>query len=162
MQGAQSESPMGSIVSTIFFAEVAMMERKISTLRGLAIDYGGGRCRSSRQHPQGARHRLWWWPLPELPTASPGGSPSTSSSTTVVAAAGTPGSTPKGLAIDVFIDYGGGRCRSSRQHPQRTRNQHLAKNLVPVTSFFLVTPTRGPLRPTLLRQARQSFAEKYF
>jgi hypothetical protein len=37
---------------------------------------GGGRCRTCRQHPQGARHRrlqLWWWPLPNLPTAPPGG-----------------------------------------------------------------------------------------
>jgi hypothetical protein len=74
------------------------------------------------KHSQGARRRrlrqLRWWPLPELPTASPRGPPSMSSSTTMVAAVGAPDSTPRGPAIDVFINYDGGRCRSSRQHPQ--------------------------------------------
>jgi hypothetical protein len=86
------------------------MERKIST-------------------PRGARHRrlrqLQWWPLSELPTAPAGGPPSTSSSTTMVAAAGAPDSTPRGPAIDVFINYDGGRCRSSRQHPQGARHRRL-------------------------------------
>jgi hypothetical protein len=40
-------------------------------------------------------------------------------STTIVAAAGTPGSTPRGTAIDVWL------------------------NLVPIASIFLATPIRG-------------------
>jgi hypothetical protein len=102
---------MGSVVTTIFFAEVA-------TYYDEAKD----------KHPQGAHHRrlrqLRWWPLPELPTAPAGGPPSTSSSTTMVAAAGAPDSTRRGPAIDVFINYDGGHCRSSRQHPQGARCLH--------------------------------------
>jgi hypothetical protein len=137
------------------------------------LNFGGGRCRSSRQHlvggppstssstsvvaaarapsstPQGGHHRrlaqLRWWPLPELPVA--------------------PCREP---AIVVLINFGGGRCRSSRQHPQGAHHQRLAQlrwwplselpaapprgaaidvwlNLVPVASTFLATPTKGPL-----------------
>jgi hypothetical protein len=112
--------------------------------RGPAIDvfnFGGGCCRTCRQHPQGARHRrlqLRWWPLSDMPPAPPGGPPSTSS-TSVVATAEPAASTPRGgrhrclqlrwwllpdlppapprgPAIDVF-NFGGGRCRTCRQHP---------------------------------------------
>jgi hypothetical protein len=47
-----------------------------------------------------------------------GGLPLTSSSTSVVAAAGPAGSTPRGAAIDVILSFGGGHCRTRRQHPQ--------------------------------------------
>jgi hypothetical protein len=36
----------------------------------------------------------------------------------MMAAARAPGSTPRGPAIDVSINYNGGRCRSSRQYPR--------------------------------------------
>jgi hypothetical protein len=39
------------------------------------------------------------------------------SSASVVTAAGFAASTPKGPAIDVF-NFGGGHCRTCRQHPQ--------------------------------------------
>jgi hypothetical protein len=61
---------MGSVVTTIFFAEVDTY-------------YDGAK-------------------------DTQGGPASTSSSTTMVAAAGAPGSTPRGPAVDVFIDYDGG------------------------------------------------------
>jgi hypothetical protein len=35
----------------------------------------------------------------------------------VVAAVGAPDSPPRGLFIDASFNFGGGRCRSSRQHP---------------------------------------------
>jgi hypothetical protein len=70
---------------------------------------------------QGARHRcllqLWWWLLLEILTTPPRGLPSTSSSTSMVAAAGDTGSTPRGAAIDVFFNFGGGCCQKYRQHP---------------------------------------------
>jgi hypothetical protein len=67
--------------------------------RGPAIDifnFGGGRYRTCRQHLPGACHRrlqLRWWPLLDLPPATPRGPPSTSL-TSVVAAAGPTASTP--------------------------------------------------------------------
>jgi hypothetical protein len=66
------------------------------------INYGSGHFWTSQQHLLG-------------------GPPSTSSSTSVVTAAGPPGSTPRGPAIDVLL------------------------NLVAITSIFLVTPPSGPL-----------------
>jgi hypothetical protein len=45
------------------------------------------------------------------------GLPSTSSSTSVVAIAKGPDSTPRGLAIDVFFNFGSGRYWGSKQHP---------------------------------------------
>jgi hypothetical protein len=92
--GSSGRAPMGSVVTTIFFAEVDTYYDGAKDTQGgppsnVFIDCDGGRCRSSRQHPQGARRR-------------------TSSSTTMVAAAGAPGSTPRGPAVDVFIDYDGG------------------------------------------------------
>jgi hypothetical protein len=98
--------------------------------------------RPTASSPQGARRRrlqLRWWPLPNLPTATPrgptidisnsgggryrtcrqhppGGPPSTSP-TLVVATAGLPTATPRGPAIDVS-NSGGGHCRTYRQHPQ--------------------------------------------
>jgi hypothetical protein len=54
--------------------------------------------------------------LSDLSPAPLGGPPSTSS-TSVVAAAGPAASTPRGPTIDIF-NFGGGRCRTCRQHPQ--------------------------------------------
>jgi hypothetical protein len=106
--------------------------------------------RWDRDPLQGARccHRhllqLPWWALPDLPTTSPGGPPSMSSSATVVVTIGSTGSTAQGAhhqcllqqwwwplldspaaphrgpAIDVFYNFGGGRCRTRQQHPQGT------------------------------------------
>jgi hypothetical protein len=52
-----------------------------------------------------------------------------------MAAAGAPGSTPRGPTVDVFISYDGGHCRSSWQHHQGASNRCVAKNMVPVTSI---------------------------
>jgi hypothetical protein len=43
----------------------------------------------------------------------------TSSSTLVVSTTGPTGSTPKGLAIDIFFNFSGGRCWTRQQHPKR-------------------------------------------
>jgi hypothetical protein len=72
--------------------------------------------------PQGARHQrlqLWWWPLPDLPPAPPGGP-----------------------AIDVS-NSGGGRCRTCRQHPQGVCHLRLQLRWWPLLDMPLA-PTRGP------------------
>jgi hypothetical protein len=77
---------------------------------------------SYRHGRTGARHRrlqLRWWPLPDLPPAPPRG-PLSMSSTLVVAAARPSASTPQGPTVDVF-NFGGGRCRTCRQHPKGAR-----------------------------------------
>jgi hypothetical protein len=64
--------------------------------------------------PQEARHRrlhLWWWSLPDLPTAPPRGPPSTSP-TLVVVTVGPADSTPRGPTIDVF-NFDGGHYQKS-------------------------------------------------
>jgi hypothetical protein len=108
---------MGSVVTTIFFAEVDTYYDGAKEMQGgppsnVFIDYDGGRCRSSRQRRQGARRRTslstTMVAAAGAPSSTPRGPPSTSSSTTMVAAAGAPDSTPRVLAIDVFIDYDGG------------------------------------------------------
>jgi hypothetical protein len=112
--------------------------------RGPIIDvfnFGGGRSRTYRQHPprgqlstsltsvvvavglaastpQKARHRrlqLRWWPLPGMPAAP-----------------------LRGPAIDVF-NFGGGRCRTCRQHPPRGPSS---------TSSTLVVAAVGPAAST--------------
>jgi hypothetical protein len=82
----------------------------------------GGGCHQRLQlrwcTPQEARHRrlqLWWWSLPDLPTAPPRGPPSTSP-TLVVVTVGPADSTPRGPTIDVF-NFDGGHYQKSRQHP---------------------------------------------
>jgi hypothetical protein len=96
--------------------------------------------------PQEAHHRhlqLRWWPLLDLSPASPGGPPLTSS-TSVVVAVGPVASTPQRArhrrlqlqwwslpdlppapprrpTIDVS-NFGGGRCRTYRQHPPGARD----------------------------------------
>jgi hypothetical protein len=67
-----------------------------------------------------------------------------SSSTSMVAAAETSGSTTQGGTINILLNYGGGRCRSSRSTP-RGPAIDVWLNLVPVASIFLVTPNRWPL-----------------
>jgi hypothetical protein len=98
---------MGSVVTTIFFAEVATYYdgAKDKHPQGgpgidVFINYDGGRYRSSRQHPRGP-------------------------------------------AVDVFINYDGGRCRSSWQYHQGVSNRCVAKNLVPVTSISAVRHLSG-------------------
>jgi hypothetical protein len=61
------------------------------------FNFGGGRCRTCRQHPPGA--------------------PPSTSSTSMVAAVGPIASTPRGPAIDVF-NFSGGRYRTCHQYPQ--------------------------------------------
>jgi hypothetical protein len=49
-----------------------------------------------------------------------------SSLTSVVAAVGNTDSTPRGPAIDIFFNFGGGCCRTFRQHPQGVSHRRLA------------------------------------
>jgi hypothetical protein len=126
--GAQSEPPWGQSLPRSFLQRLThtTMERKIR--RGPAIDvfidYDGGHCRSSRQHPRGAHRR-------------------TSSSTTMVDAAGAPGSTPRGPAIDVFINYDGGATRAPGSTPRGASNRCVAKNLVPIASISVARHLPG-------------------
>jgi hypothetical protein len=117
--GALGQHPPGSLVTTnIFFAELTSYHRGG---QGAAIDassFGGGRCRTCRQHPPGgspltSSHQ--WWPLSDLPPAPPRG-PAIDVSSFGVAAAGPAASTPRGAAVDVS-NIGGGHCRKSRQQP---------------------------------------------
>jgi hypothetical protein len=95
--------------------------------KGPAIDvffnFVGGRCQTRQQHPQGAHHRrllqLRWWSQSDPPAAPPRGPPSMSSSSSVVAAVGPVVNFPMGLGINVFFNFGGGRCRIRRQHLSR-------------------------------------------
>jgi hypothetical protein len=117
---------MGSVVTTIFFAEVATY-------------YDGAK----DKHHQG-------------------GPTSTSSSTTMVAAAGAPDSTPTGPVINVFINYDGGRCRSSWQHPQGASNRCSAKNLVLVTSISSARHLPGATMANTTTTGRTKFHGKIF
>jgi hypothetical protein len=115
---------MGSVVTTIFFAEVAM--------------YCDG---AKDKHPQG-------------------GPASTSSSTTMMAAAGALGSTPRGPAVDVFINYDGGRWRSSWQHHQGARNRCVAWYLSP--AFLLSDTYQGATMANATMAGRTKFHRKIF
>jgi hypothetical protein len=106
---------------------------------------GSGCCRTHRQHPPGGSHqrrlRPQWWTLSDPPAAPLGAPPSMSSSkfssrscqtcrqhpqgphhrchlqNSVAEAARPVGSTPRGPAIDIILNLGGGRCRTHRQCP---------------------------------------------
>jgi hypothetical protein len=137
--------PGGHFTTNIFFLQNSLP--MAMDARGPAIDvsdFGGGRCRTYLQHPQGAHHRcfqLQWWPLPDLPVAPPKGPPSTPP-TPVVAAAKPAGSTPRGPAIDVS-NSGGGRCQTCRQHPQGARHRRLQLRWWPLPDLP-TAPPRGP------------------
>jgi hypothetical protein len=69
--------------------------------------------------PQGARHpclQLWWWPLPDLPTAPRRGPRHLRLQLWWWSLPDLPAAPPRGLAIDVS-NFGGGRCQIYRQHP---------------------------------------------
>jgi hypothetical protein len=150
--GSSASTPQGSRHRCLQLQWWSLLDLPPAFPSESAIDvfnFGGGRCRRYRQHPQKARHRhiqFRWWPLPEILAAPPSGPPSMSS-ISVVAAAGDIGSTPhgarhqrlqlrwwplpdlppappRGSTIDVF-NFGGGRCRRYRQHPQATRHRCL-------------------------------------
>jgi hypothetical protein len=91
--------PRGGPLSTFVTMMVGAPESPALTPpRGPTVDVfyvDGGRCRTHRQ-----RH--------------PGGPSLMSSSTTVVDAVRPVGSAPRGAAIDVFFNHGGGRCRTHR------------------------------------------------
>jgi hypothetical protein len=127
--GSSERALAGSVVTMIFFVEV-------DTYYDGAKDTQGARCRRLL--------RLRWWPLLELPAAPSGGPSSTSSSTMMVAAAGAPGSTRRGPVVDVFVDYDGGCCRSSRQHPQGARRQRLHRLRCWLLSELPAAPLGGP------------------
>jgi hypothetical protein len=111
------------------------------TTRRPAIDisnFGGGRCRKSRQHPpralpstsstwvvvastpMGAHHRrfqLRWWPLPDLPLRPPQGARHRRLQLWWWPLPNLPAAPPSGPAIDVS-NFSGGCCRTYRQHPR--------------------------------------------
>jgi hypothetical protein len=103
---------------------------------GPAIDVffniSGGRCQTHRRCPPGSHHRRllqhWWWPLLDPLAAPPRGLPSTSSSTLVVDTAGPADSSPRGPAIDVFFNLGGGCFWTHRQCPQVACNRCLLQH----------------------------------
>jgi hypothetical protein len=87
-------APQGGPPSTSSISMVATTKNPDNTPRGPAIvvfNFSGGRCRKSRQHPQGAHHRrlqLRWWPLLGVPPSM--------SPTLVVASARPADNTPQG------------------------------------------------------------------
>jgi hypothetical protein len=112
------------------------------TSQGPVVDvfnFGGGRYRTCCQHPPGVRHRrlqLRWWPLSDLPPAPPGARrrclqlrwwPMSD----------LPSALPRGPAIDVF-NFGGGRYRICRQHPQVAHHRRY---------LALMVGAHGPLAP---------------
>jgi hypothetical protein len=121
------------------------MERKIR--RGPAIDvfidYDGGRCRSSRQHPRGAHRR-------------------TSSSTTMVVAAGAPGSTPRGPAVDVFIDYDGGATGAPVSTPRGPAIDVWLKTWYLSPAFLLRDTYQGTTMANTTTADRTKFHRKIF
>jgi hypothetical protein len=90
--------------------------------RGPAIDifnFGGGRCRTCRLHPQWVRHRclqLRWWSLPDMPGAPLRGPSIDDVSSFSGGHYRTCRQHPRGSAIDVFT-FGGGRYWTCHQHP---------------------------------------------
>jgi hypothetical protein len=120
--------------------------------KGTAIDvffsFSDGHCRTHQQHPQGVHHRLLLqlrtWPLLDPPTAPPMGPPLTTSPTSMVAATGPVGSTPKGAAIDVFFNFGGGRYRTHRQHPPRGPQSTSSSTLVVAAARPVGSTPKGP------------------
>jgi hypothetical protein len=122
--------------------------------------------------PQGARHRrlqLRWWALPDLLAAPPRGQPSTSLTSMVTAIGpaastlqearhrrlqlrwwslpGMPAAPLRGPAIDVF-NFGGGRCRTCRQHPPRGPSSTSSTLMVAAVGPAASTP-QGARHPRL-------------
>jgi hypothetical protein len=115
------------------------LQRELPTAppRGAAMDisnFSGGRCHHRRL-------QLRWWPLPKIPTAPPGGPPSTSPTSVVVGTRDT-GSTPMGPAIDVS-NFGDGRCWKYRQHPPRGPPSTSSTLVVVVAARHAATTARG-------------------
>jgi hypothetical protein len=148
--GSSGSAPPGVTLLPTSFLYNSLQTAKDA--RRPAIDVlnsGGGRCRTYRQHPQGARHRciqLQWWPLPDLSLAPPReptidvsnsgggrcwtcrqhppGGPPLTSPTLEVATAGPVASTLRGPAIDIS-NFSGHHCRTCHRHPQGARNRRL-------------------------------------
>jgi hypothetical protein len=91
-----------------------------------------------------------------------GGPASTSSSTTMVAAVGAPGSTPRGPAVDVFINYDGGRYRSSWKHHQGPAIDVWLKNWYLSPAFLLRDTYQGATMANTTTAGRTKFREKIF
>jgi hypothetical protein len=89
-------------LSTSSTSVVAAAGPTASTPKGPTVDissFSGGRCRTCRQHPQGARCRRLqhrWWPLPKILTATPRGLPSMSPASVVVVAGPADSTSPGG------------------------------------------------------------------
>jgi hypothetical protein len=157
-------APLGGHPSTSPTPVVAAARPTDSTPRGPTIDVfnsSGGRCRTCRQQPPGGlpsmsptpvvataepadsnpqwgHHRclqLQWWPLPDLPTAP-----------------------PMGPAIDVS-NFGGGCCRTCRQHPPRARHRRLQLQWWPLSDLPLAPPGGPPsMSPTSVVAAKEPAA----
>jgi hypothetical protein len=145
--GDAVSTPQGATINVFNFGggRCGTTEHVSNTPRGLAIDvsnFDSGHCRTCQQHssggplsksstlvvaaagptgstPQGARHpylQLWWWPLPDLPAAPRRGPRHLRLQLWWWSLPDLPAAPPRGLVIDVS-NFGGGRCRTYRQHP---------------------------------------------
>jgi hypothetical protein len=128
--GSSERASMGSVVTTIFFAEVDTYYDGAKDTQGAhrrtssstMMVAGAGAPDSTPRGPTVERlHRLRWWPLPELPAAHPGGPPS-----------------------NVFVDYDGGHCQSSRQHTQGARRRTSSSTTMVAAAGALGSTPRGP------------------
>jgi hypothetical protein len=145
--GPQSEPPWGQSLPRSFLQKLThtMMERKIrrEPVVDVFIDYDGGCCRSSRQHPQGAHRR-------------------TSSSTTMVAAARAPGSTPGGPPSNVFINYDGGATRAPGSTPRGPAIDVWLKTWYLSPAFLLRDTYQGGTMANTTTAYRTKFHRKIF
>jgi hypothetical protein len=145
--GAQSEPPWGQSLPQSFLQRLThtMMERKIR--RGPAVDvfinYDGGRCRSSRQHPRGAHCR-------------------TSLSTMMVAAVGAPSRTPRGPAVNVFINYDGGATEAPGSTPRGLAIDVWLKTWYLSPAFLLRDTYQGTTMANTTTADRTKFRRKIF
>jgi hypothetical protein len=127
---------------------VATVRDTGSTTRGSTIDvsnFGGDRCRTCRQHPQGAHHRrlqLRWWPLPDLPPSPHEGPPSTSP-TSVVAATGPAASAPQGGPSSTSSTSVVAAIGPTASTPQWVRHRHLQLQWWPLPDLP-PAPPEGP------------------
>jgi hypothetical protein len=140
---------MGSVVTTIFFAEVATY-------------YDGAK----DTHPQGGPTSTSSSTMMMAAAGAPGsttrGPPSTPSSTAMVATARAPGSTPRGPAVDVFINYDGGRYLSSWQRHQGPAIDVWLKTWYLSPAFLLHDTYQGATMGNTTTADRTKFYRKIF
>jgi hypothetical protein len=80
----------------------------------------------------------------------------------MMAAAGAPDSTHRGPTIDVFINYDGGRCRSSWQHHQGPAIDVCLKTWYLSPAFLLRDTYQGATVANTTTASRAKFHGKIF